>query len=104
MPTRALRALVADRDTWVKLSGAYRLADEAGDRRLAERGRALFKDAPDRVVWGSDWPHVACSFMPDAGQLVNLLAGWFDADPTTVHQLLVANPARLFDFPAAPGA
>jgi predicted TIM-barrel fold metal-dependent hydrolase len=101
MPTRALRALVADRDTWVKLSGAYRLADEPGDRRLAERGRALFKDAPDRMVWGSDWPHVACASMPDAGQLLNVLAGWFDADPTTLHRLLVANPARLFDFPAA---
>ena len=55
------------------------------------------------MVWGSDWPHVACSSMPDAGRLLNLLADWFDADATTLHQLLVVNPARLFDFPAAPG-
>jgi predicted TIM-barrel fold metal-dependent hydrolase len=102
-PVRALRALVADRDTWVKLSGAYRLADKAGDARLAERGRTLVKDAPDRMVWGSDWPHVACSFMPDAGRLLNLLADWFDADAGTLQRVLVDNPARLFDFPAASG-
>ena len=100
---RALRALVAERDTWVKLSGAYRLADKASDSRLAERARTLVKDAPDRMVWGSDWPHVACSFMPDAGQLLNLLADWFDADAGTLQRLLVDNPARLFDFPAASG-
>ncbi|MCW5237467.1 amidohydrolase family protein [Verminephrobacter eiseniae] len=40
-PVRALRELVADRDTWVKLSGAYRLADQPSDARLAERGRML---------------------------------------------------------------
>jgi 2-pyrone-4,6-dicarboxylate lactonase len=99
---RALRALVADRDTWVKLSGTYRLANQANDQRLAERGRALMKDAPDRMVWGSDWPHVACAVMPDAGELLNLLADWFDADATTLQKLLVDNPATLFGFPAAP--
>jgi predicted TIM-barrel fold metal-dependent hydrolase len=100
LPMRALRALVAERETWVKLSGTYRLADAARDTRLAERGRTLVKDAPERMVWGSDWPHVACAFMPDAGALLNLLAQWFDADETTLHRILVDNPARLFDFPA----
>mgnify|MGYP001601738486 CR=1 FL=1 len=102
MPTRALRTLVAERDTWVKLSGTYRLADAAADPRLAERGRMLVKEAPDRMVWGSDWPHVACSFMPDAGELLNLLADWFHADAATLQHILVDNPARLFDFPAIP--
>ncbi|UUZ78374.1 amidohydrolase family protein [Polaromonas sp. P1(28)-13] len=102
MPTRALRTLLAERDTWVKLSGTYRLADAAADPRLAERGRMLVKEAPDRMVWGSDWPHVACAFMPDAGELLNLLADWFHADATTLQRILVDNPARLFDFPAIP--
>jgi predicted TIM-barrel fold metal-dependent hydrolase len=102
-PVRALRALLANRDTWVKLSGTYRLAEEPCDSRLAERGRTLVKDAPDRMVWGSDWPHVACSFMPDAGQMLNLLADWFHADAGTLQRVLVDNPARLFDFPAASG-
>ena len=102
-PMRALRALVDDRDTWVKLSGTYRLAETSTDGRLAERGRLLVRSAPDRMVWGSDWPHVACSFMPDAGQLINLLAEWFDADAATLQRVLVDNPARLFDFPAVTG-
>lgn len=101
-PTRALRTLVAERDTWVKLSGCYRLADATADPRLAERGRMLVKEAPDRMVWGSDWPHVACSFMPDAGELLNLLADWFHADAATLQRILVDNPAHLFDFPAVP--
>ncbi|MCW5259735.1 GntR family transcriptional regulator [Verminephrobacter eiseniae] len=100
-PVRALRALLADRDTWVKLSGAYRLADQPSDARLAERGRMLVQEAPDRMVWGSDWPHVACAVMPDAGELLNMLADWFDADQATLQRILVDNPARLFDFPAA---
>lgn len=101
-PTRALRALVTERDTWVKLSGAYRLADQALDPRLAERGRMLVQEAPDRMVWGSDWPHVAFSVMPDAGELLNVLADWFNADPAALQRILVDNPARLFDFPATP--
>ncbi len=100
-PALALRALVADRDTWVKLSGTYRLAEQASDSRLAARGRMLVKEAPDRMVWGSDWPHVACAVMPDAGELLNVLAEWFDADQATLQRILVNNPARLFDFPAA---
>ena len=98
---RTLLSLVVERDTWVKLSGTYRLADTADDPRLAERGRLLMKEAPECMVWGSDWPHVACSFMPDAGQLLNLLADWFDADLRTMRRILVDNPARLFDFPAS---
>ncbi|MBE2242684.1 MAG: amidohydrolase family protein [Burkholderiaceae bacterium] len=102
-PVRALRQLLADRDTWVKLSGTYRLADEASDWRLGKRGRTLLKDAPDRMIWGSDWPHVACSFMPDAGQLLNLLADWLNADAATLQRVLADNPANLFDFPVATG-
>ena len=98
----ALRALVAERETWVKLSGAYRLADRASDPRLAERGRMLVREAPGHMVWGSDWPHVAFSTMPDAGNLLNVLGEWFDADAQTLQQILVDNPARLFDFPAQP--
>ena len=101
-PTKVLRTLVAERETWVKLSGTYRLADDPSDPCLAERGRVLTRDAPERMVWGSDWPHVACRPMPDAGQLLNVLAEWFDADTTTLQKILVDNPAELFDFPALP--
>lgn len=99
---KVLLGLVEQRDTWVKLSGAYRLSDASTDPRLAERARLLVRCAPDRMVWGSDWPHVACTVMPDAGQLLNLLAEWFEADAATLQRVLVDNPARLFDFPTAP--
>jgi predicted TIM-barrel fold metal-dependent hydrolase len=101
-PMKVLRKLVAERETWVKLSGTYRLAGNPSDPCLAERGRVLTRDAPERMVWGSDWPHVACRPMPDAGRLLNVLAEWFDADPATLQKILVDNPAELFDFPAIP--
>src|SRR6218665_3001909 len=45
------------------------------------------------------WP--TSPAMPDAGELLNMLADWFDADQATLQRILVDNPARLFDFPAA---
>ena len=53
--------------------------------------------APDRVLWGTDWPHPNVPVMPDDGDLVDLVPlNAPDADLR--HKLLVANPARLFGF------
>nr|WP_179665461.1 amidohydrolase family protein [Nocardioides panaciterrulae] len=97
---RALLSLLTDHDAWVKLSGAYRLDAGAPDypdaRALAE---AVLEAAPDRVVYGSDWPHVAVPHgMPDTGRLRNLLASWAP-DEDLLRRVLVDNPARLYDFP-----
>jgi 2-pyrone-4,6-dicarboxylate lactonase len=102
-PCRTLCRLLGERDTWIKLSGAYRLAADAADHRLAARAQMLYAAAPQRVVWGSDWPHVACATMPDAGALLNLLADWFERDAGVLQRILADNPARLFDFPARTG-
>lgn len=95
----ALIALVRD-GAWVKLSGAYRLTTEGPPYRdtiaFAER---LYHAAPQRCVWGSDWPHVAhYGPMMNVGDLLDLLADWIP-DEAGRQQVLVDNPARLYGFP-----
>jgi predicted TIM-barrel fold metal-dependent hydrolase len=90
-----LRGLVADGHAWVKLC-AYRNLLAAPD---FEQGRqfheALLRDNPQRLVWGSDWPHLRVNPVPDAAQLLDTLQRWTpDDDPRT--QILVANPETLY--------
>src|ERR1041385_6610128 len=53
-PLRALQALLESGKTWVKISGAYRVADDPNDARIDPMARAVCKANPDRIVWGSD--------------------------------------------------
>ncbi|MCP1633090.1 amidohydrolase family protein [Kerstersia gyiorum] len=99
---QAMRSLVADHGFWVKLSGAYRISDDfEAFRDVQPLAQSLIELAPDRMVWGSDWPHVAREQMPDTGKLLNLLPQWAP-DATTRRRILVDNPARLYGFPATP--
>jgi len=93
---QTLLGLVRD-GAWVKLSGAYRLADTPY-AEIIPLARALHAIAPDRCVWGSDWPHVAhWSHMPNVGDLLDLLADWVP-DEAERREVLVGNPARLYGF------
>jgi len=86
----------------VKLSGAYRLADTPY-AEIIPLARALHAIAPDRCVWGSDWPHVAhWSHMPNVGDLLDLLADWVP-DEAERREVLVGNPARLYGFSLCDG-
>jgi 2-pyrone-4,6-dicarboxylate lactonase len=97
---RAMRELVVAHGWWVKLSGAYRLADDWEHcPEMTPLAQDLIQAAPDRMVWGSDWPHVAMARMPDTGKLRNLLPEWAP-DPAVRNRILVDNPARLYGFPA----
>jgi predicted TIM-barrel fold metal-dependent hydrolase len=81
---------------WIKLSAPYRLAKDGNFERLKPMARAIIEAAPDRVIWGSDWPHIPDG-AKDTGALVNLLADWApDADAR--RRILVGNPAKLFGF------
>jgi 2-pyrone-4,6-dicarboxylate lactonase len=60
--------------------------------------RALIEVAPDRIIWGSDWPHIP-EGGKDTGALLNLLAQWAP-DTHARQRVLVDNPARLFGFPS----
>ena len=101
-----LLALLREGRTWVKLSGAYRLSgqDHPPFDDVMPMARALIETRPDRLVWGTDWPHPAVTRpMPNDGPLLDLLAEWAP-DPGTRHRILCENPAALYDFPPAPDA
>ena len=99
---RTLVGLVRD-GAWVKLSGAYRLAEPPYDA-TTPLARALHRAAPDRCVWGSDWPHVAYwGHMMNVGDLLDLLADWVP-DEAARKRVLVDNASRLYGFAPVAGA
>jgi predicted TIM-barrel fold metal-dependent hydrolase len=82
--------------TWMKLSGAYMF----GAPPYAEAtkvARAFVAAAPERMVWGSDWPHPTEKEKPDDAVLFDLLSEWAP-DETTRRRILVDNPAALYGF------
>jgi 2-pyrone-4,6-dicarboxylate lactonase len=81
---------------WIKLSAPYRLAKDGNFERLQPMARAIIEAAPDRVIWGSDWPHIP-EGGKDTGALLNLLADWAPGAEAR-RRILVGNPAQLFGF------
>ena len=98
-PFRQLLEVMADERAWVKISGAERLTAVGTPPYddVVPYARTLIARAPTRILWGTDWPHPNVRHMPDDGDLVDLLAK-FAPDEQTRHQILVDNPARLYDF------
>ncbi len=98
-----LQRLLDGGNTWVKLSGAYMrsMVQAPGYADTLPLGRALVHAAPERLVWGSDWPHTTepPGTVNDA-DLVDLLQAWAVTD-AAMDRILVDNPARLYGFPAA---
>ena len=84
---------------WTNISGAYRLTDAGPPYRdTIPFAHALVAAAPERCVWGSDWPHVSnWGFMMNVGDLLDLLADWVP-DESTRRRMLVDNPHRLYGF------
>jgi 2-pyrone-4,6-dicarboxylate lactonase len=98
-PFRDLLDLVRDDEKcWVKVTCPERIS-RAGPpfHDAAPFGRALVEAAPDRVLWGTDWPHPNVPVMPDDGDLVDLVP-LYATDLESRHKLLVDNPTRLFGF------
>lgn len=95
----SLLNLVKAGNTWVKLSGAYRASDDLQNyANTMDMPKALIAAAPDRMVWGSDWPHVHIYVpMMKTGPLLELLGKWAP-DESVRNRILVDNPARLYDF------
>ena len=95
----ALRRLMRDGACWVKLSGAYRLTDaQAPYPDVAPLARSLIAANPDRVVWGTDWPHPAYGgAMPDDAALVDSAAEW-TADEAIRRKLFAENAAAFYGF------
>jgi predicted TIM-barrel fold metal-dependent hydrolase len=85
---------------WIKLSGPYLDSSAGLEGRYADitpMARAWVQSVPDRLVWGSDWPHVTETHKPDDAFLFDLLSEWVD-DEATRERILVTNPAQLYGF------
>jgi 2-pyrone-4,6-dicarboxylate lactonase len=96
-PFQVLLNLVRHPNCWVKLSGADRLTKRSVLETAVSCARRLLQAAPNRVVWGSDWPHVNSDLTPSDKALFNLLPR-IAPDDISLAQLLVDNPARLYGF------
>ena len=81
----------------VKLTGSYRMGTLPHMADCAPMAQALIAAAPDRIIWGSDYPHLSFADKVGSVQLFNLLADWAP-DPATRKKILVDNPQRLFGF------
>lgn len=84
---------------WIKLSAPYRLAKKRGYAAVEGVAKAIVAAAPERAIWGSDWPHIP-GLGRDTGELLNLLPAWAP-DPAVRQAILVDNPRRLFGFGAS---
>jgi 2-pyrone-4,6-dicarboxylate lactonase len=82
---------------WVKLTGVYRMSVAPGFADAAPLARALMEAAPDRLVWGSDYPHLSFSDKVGSVELFNLLGVWAPDDAMR-RRILVDNPRQLFGF------
>lgn len=98
-----LLELLQARRAWVKLSGGYLVSPtgRSDDPQLLPLARSFIDAAPDRVIWGSDWPHATASAgrqpMPDDAAQVDALARWA-GHADRLRQILVTNPEQLYGF------
>jgi predicted TIM-barrel fold metal-dependent hydrolase len=106
----ALLKLLQSGKVWVKISGAYRIADDPNDAAIGPLARKLCAANSQRIVWGSDWPHTpkhdarkhaGDAELPfqdiDTRGLLELVPRWLGND-ALVNQVLVSNPGRLYGF------
>jgi predicted TIM-barrel fold metal-dependent hydrolase len=96
---KTIRRLIDKKKTWVKLSVTYD-SSKVGPPSYAdvnEVGKAYVKSAPERLVWGSNWPHPNESDKPDDAMLIDLLALWAPREATR-RRILVENPKTLYGF------
>lgn len=94
-----IRRMLDKGRTWMKLSGAY-MDTSVGHPTFADKlavAQAYIKAAPERMVWGSDWPHPTEKDKPNDATLFDLLTEWAP-DEATRQRILVTNPEALYGF------
>jgi len=93
---RQLLELMKDDSAWVKVTGPERVSAAGPPFTDAiPFAQALIKAAPERVLWGTDFPHPNVKHMPNDGHLVDLL-GLMAPDPQTLKTIVVDNPTKLY--------
>ncbi|OWT59138.1 hypothetical protein CEY11_13190 [Candidimonas nitroreducens] len=99
-PFQCLLRMAAKGTTWVKLSAPMRCS---GERQLPyadvrDMAQLLMKESPDRMLWGSDWPHVNhAGPIPAYAELLRLICEWVPEEGLR-RKLLVDNPTVLYGF------
>ena len=97
-PFRILLSFLRNENAWVKICGAERVSSKGPPFTDAVPfAQALIAAAPERVLWGTDWPHPNVKHLPDDGALVDLFA-LMVPEPALQYKILVDNPARLYGF------
>jgi predicted TIM-barrel fold metal-dependent hydrolase len=99
---KLIRALIDKGRTWVKLSVTYD-SSKVGPPAYTDVnkvGESYVQAAPERVVWGSNWPHPNEKAKPDDAMLFDLVSVWAPTEALR-HRLLVDNPAALYGFDKA---
>ena len=96
---QALLRLMQAGKAWVKLTGPYRISGQPMPHAdTTPYAHALMQANPDRVIWGTDWPHVMHKgATPNDGEMCDLLLAWVP-DAAQRERVLVSNPARLYGF------
>lgn len=94
-----LTLMASDERCWVKISCAERLTEGkvAPFDDVVPFAQSLIAAAPDRVLWGTDWPHPNLKVMPDEGELLDLLVDYVP-DVALRNRILVDNPTTLYEF------
>ena len=96
-PFRILLDLLRAPNWWVKVSGSERISAQGPPFHDAiPFARRLIEVAPDRTLWGTDWPHPNVRWEPDEADLVDMLPQF--GDEAALRRVLVDNPARLYGF------
>ena len=93
-----IERLMRDGRAWMKLSAPYLDSLVGSDGAYADVDRTAkhwIKVAPERVVWGSDWPHTSLKQPPDTALLMEKLFSWVE-DQASLDRILVSNPTRLY--------
>ncbi|TCM53204.1 D-galactarolactone isomerase [Rhizobium sp. PP-F2F-G48] len=104
----ALRQLLDGGRCWFKFAGVYESSRSGGPdyADVAAFSKVLAAHAPERIVWGSNWPHNLAKTQdtyPDDVALANTVLGWI-SDEAALRQALVDNPEELFGLPAWQGS
>ena len=95
---KIIRALLDAGRAWVKISGAYIVNDQPPVYAEATKvAQEFVRAAPERAVWGSDWPHPGPQVHPNDAVLFDLLAEWAPYE-TVRNRILVDNPKKLYGF------
>lgn len=86
-------------DCWISLYGIYRLSKEGGPNYsdMIPIAAAIVEARPDRVIWGSNWPHAITDETPDDGDLIDFIPAAIP-DPSHQQLVLVDNPAKLYGW------